>query len=199
MRRHGQRRRATGVTEFAVGDEVVAMVDRSFATWVVAPVSLTVRKPAAMSFAAAATVPVTFLTAQYALRDLAGIKRGDRVLIHAVTGGVGMAALQLALRAGAEVFGTAGTPAKRELARRLGAHHVGDSRSLSFAEDFRRASGGAGMDIVLNSLAGDFIPASLGLLRAGGHFIEIGKTGIWDAARVAASLSGPPLPPAVSR
>ena len=179
-----------GVTEFAVGDDVVAMVDRCFATWVVAPVALTVRKPATMSFAAATAVPVTFLTAQYALRDLAGIKRGDRVLIHAVTGGVGMAALQLALRAGAEVFGTAGTPAKRALARRLGAHHVGDSRSLSFVEAFQNASGGVGMDIVLNSLAGDFIPASLNLLRRGGHFVEIGKSGIWDAARVQQEYPG---------
>lgn len=179
-----------GVDELAVGDEVVAMIDRSFATWVLAPAVFTVRKPATMSFAEAATVPVTFLTAQYALRDLGRIKRGDRVLIHAVTGGVGMAALQLALRAGAEVFGTAGTPAKRALARRLGAHHVADSRSLSFAADVLRASGGQGVDIVLNSLAADFIPESLRLLRPGGHFIEIGKTGIWDAARVAQEFPG---------
>jgi acyl transferase domain-containing protein/NAD(P)-dependent dehydrogenase (short-subunit alcohol dehydrogenase family)/aryl carrier-like protein len=179
-----------GVDEFAVGDEVVSMVDRSFATWVLAPAALTVRKPDSMSFADAATVPVTFLTAQYALRDLARIKLGDRVLIHAITGGVGMAALQIALRAGAEVFGTAGTPAKRALARHLGAHHVSDSRSLSFAADVRSASGGEGVDIVLNSLAADFIPESLRLLRPGGHFIEIGKTGIWDAARVAREFPG---------
>jgi NADPH:quinone reductase-like Zn-dependent oxidoreductase/NAD(P)-dependent dehydrogenase (short-subunit alcohol dehydrogenase family) len=166
------------------------MVDKSFATWAVAPAVMTMHKPREMDFAAAATVPVTFLTAQYALRDLAGIKRGDHVLIHAVTGGVGMAALQLALRAGAEVFGTAGSPAKRALALRLGAHHVGDSRSLSFAEDFRKAGGGQGMDIVLNSLAGDFIPESLALLRQGGHFIEIGKTGIWDHAKVAEVYPG---------
>ncbi|MBL8348625.1 MAG: type I polyketide synthase [Rubrivivax sp.] len=189
-----------GVTEFAVGDEVVSMVDKSFATWAVAPVVMTVKKPREMEFAEAATVPVTFLTALHALRDLAGLKRGDRVLIHAVTGGVGMAALQLALRAGAEVYGTAGTPAKRALAKRLGAHHVGDSRSLSFAADFRHAMGNAraggnaqeaqGMDIVLNSLAGEFIPESLALLRPGGHFIEIGKTGIWNPAKVAEAYPG---------
>ena len=112
------------------------------------------------------------------------------MLIHAVTGGVGMAALQLALRAGAEVFGTAGSPAKRALALALGAHHVADSRSLSFADDVMRATGGEGVDIVLNSLAGDFIPESLRLLRRGGRFIEIGKTGIWDAARVAQEFPG---------
>ena len=81
-----------GVESLEVGDDVVAMVDRSFANWVLAPESLTVRKPASLTYAEAATIPVTFLTAQYALRDLARIKKGDRVLVPAVTGGVGMAA-----------------------------------------------------------------------------------------------------------
>jgi len=179
-----------GVDDLQVGDEVIAMVDRSFATWVLAPASLTVRKPPQMSFAEAATIPVTFLTAEYALKHLAGMKKGDRVLLHAVTGGVGMAAAQLAKRAGAEVFGTAGSPAKRALAQRLGVQHVADSRSLGFVGDVDRDTGGEGVDIVLNSLAGDFIPASLGLLKPGGHFIEIGKTGIWDADRVADEFPG---------
>lgn len=179
-----------GVTGFRPGDEVVSMVDRSFATWVIAPAALTVRKPASLTHVEAATVPVAFLTAQYALRDLAHIGKGDRVLIHAITGGVGMAALQLALQAGAEVYGTAGTPAKRALARSLGAHHVADSRSPSFEADVREATGGKGVDIVLNSLAGDFIPASLRLLSPGGHFIEIGKTAIWDTARVSQEFPG---------
>lgn len=178
------------VTDLRVGDEVIAMVDRSFATWVIAPAALTVHKPPCMSFAEAATIPVTFLTAEYALKHLGGMKKGDRVLIHAVTGGVGMAALQLARRAGAEVFGTAGSPAKRALALELGAHHIADSRSLSFAPDVVRDSAGQGVDIVLNSLAGDFIPESLRLLRPGGHFIEIGKTGIWDAAQVGRTFPG---------
>ena len=180
----------SGVDDLQVGDEVIAMVDRSFATWVLAPASLTVRKPPQMSFAEAATIPVTFLTAEYALKHLAGIKKGDRVLLHAVTGGVGMAAAQLAKRAGAEIFGTAGTPHKRALAQRLGVQHVADSRSLSFVDDVLRDTNGDGVDIVLNSLAGDFIPASLRLLKPGGHFIEIGKTGIWDAARVADEFPG---------
>jgi len=179
-----------GVDDLAVGDEVIAMVDRSFATWVIAPASLTVLKPPQMSFAEAATIPVTFLTAEYALKHLAQMKKGDRVLLHAVTGGVGMAAAQLARRAGAEIFGTAGSPAKRALAQRLGVQHVADSRSLSFADDVMRDTGGAGVDIVLNSLAGDFIPASLRMLKPGGHFIEIGKTGIWDTAKVAEEFPG---------
>ncbi|HEY9226744.1 MAG TPA: SDR family NAD(P)-dependent oxidoreductase, partial [Gemmatimonadaceae bacterium] len=179
-----------GVNDLAVGDEVIAMVDRSFATYVIAPANLTVRKPKNLSFAEAATIPVTFLTAQYALHALGRMAPGDRVLIHAATGGVGMAAMQLAKRAGAEIFGTAGNPVKRELARTLGADHVADSRSLSFADDVMQATNGQGVDIVLNSLAGDFIPKSLGVLRRGGRFIEIGKTDIWDATRVAAEYPG---------
>ena len=127
-----------GVDGFAVGDEVVTMIDRSFATFVVAPVTVTVHKPASLTFAEAATIPVTFLTAEFALSHLGHMKTGDRVLIHAATGGVGMAAMQLARRAGAEIFATAGSPAKRALARSLGAHHVGDSRSTSFVEEFAR-------------------------------------------------------------
>ena len=179
-----------GVTRLRVGDEAIAMIDRSFATYVVAPEALTVRKPAQLSFVDAATIPVTFLTAAYALRTLGRIRKGDRVLIHAATGGVGMAAVQIARAAGAEIIGTAGTPAKRELARSLGVHHVADSRSLSFEADVQRATGGQGVDIVLNSLAGDFIPASLRVLRSGGRFIEIGKTGIWNAAQVAGKFPG---------
>jgi NADPH:quinone reductase-like Zn-dependent oxidoreductase/aryl carrier-like protein/phage tail protein X len=178
------------VTDFAVGDEVVSMIDASFATYVVAPAELTVRKPANLSFVEAATIPVTFLTVEYALAHLARVRPGERVLVHAATGGVGMAALQLARRMGAEIFATAGTPAKRELALALGAHHVSDSRSLAFVDDVRRDSRGEGVDVVLNSLAGEFIPGSLDLLRAGGRFVEIGKTGIWDEAAVAKSFPG---------
>jgi acyl transferase domain-containing protein len=178
------------VDDFQVGDEVIAMVNRSFATWVNAPASMTVLKPRRLTFAEAATIPVTFLTAQYSLQQLGRIRKGHRVLLHAVTGGVGMAGTQLALRAGAEVFGTAGSPAKKALARALGVHHVSDSRSLSFVEDVMRDTNGEGVDIVINSLAGDFIPATLGLVRRGGHFIEIGKTGIWDPELVAKEYPG---------
>lgn len=179
-----------GVDMFNVGDDVVAMINHSFASYVVAPQAMCVRKPAYLSHQAAATVPITFLTADYALRSLSGLKPGDRVLIHAVTGGVGMAATQIALKAGATVYGTAGSPAKRALATSMGVHHVSDSRSLSFVEDFQRATKGEGVDIVLNSLAGDFIPASLSLVRDGGSFVEIGKTDIWDAASVAKAYPG---------
>lgn len=179
-----------GVTEFAMGDDVVAMVDRSFATYCVAPVVMCVRKPPRLTHQEAATVPVTFLTADHALHSLANIKAGDRVLVHAVTGGVGMAATQIALRAGAIVYGTAGTAAKRALAKRLGVSLASDSRSLTFVDDILRETNGEGVDIVVNSLSGRFIPASLGLVRQGGTFVEIGKTDIWNAEMVAENYPG---------
>src|SRR5690606_17945725 len=111
-------------------------------------------------------------------------RAGQSVLIHAAAGGVGMAALQLAKRAGLTVYATAGSAYKRALVRELGAAAVFDSRSTDFAERLLEATDGRGVDLVLNSLAGDFIPASLRVLAAGGQLLELGKTGIWDQVRV---------------
>ena len=116
----------------------------------------------------AAGLPVAFLTAYYGLHRLARLRRGERVLIHAAAGGVGLAAVQLVQRQGAEVFATAGSPAKRELLRKMGVQHVMDSRSLAFADQILEATNGEGVHVVLNSLAGDFIPASIRTLAAGG-------------------------------
>src|SRR5581483_3003802 len=102
------------------------------------------------------------------------------------TGGVGLAAVQIAQRAGAEIFATAGSEEKRQYLHSLGIAHVMDSRSSNFAADILGRTAGAGVDIVLNSLAGDMIPAGLATLARGGHFIEIGKTDIWTNQQVAA-------------
>ncbi|HMD83202.1 MAG TPA: SDR family NAD(P)-dependent oxidoreductase [Terriglobia bacterium] len=174
-----------GVESFEIGDEVIALAAGSFSTLVTTPAELVVQKPAGLSYDEAATIPVAFLTAYYALHHLARISPGDRVLIHAAAGGVGMAAVQLAQQAGAVIFATAGSSEKRNCLRLLGIPHVMNSRSLDFAEEVMERTGGQGVDIVLNSLAGEFIPKSLSLLRANGRFLEIGKTGIWDEGRVA--------------
>ncbi len=173
------------VRHVRVGDPVMGIAYGTFSRYVTAPAALAVRIPASLSYEEAATIPVTFLTALYGLQHLAGLKAGDRVLIHAAAGGVGMAAVQLALRAGAEVFGTAGSDAKREFLARLGVQHRLNSRTLDFAEQIMAHTGG--VDIVLNSLTGDFIPASLSALASGGHFLEIGKAGIWDAEQMRAA------------
>jgi acyl transferase domain-containing protein/acyl carrier protein len=172
------------VDDFNIGDEVIAFVEGAMASHAIADARLTWRKPTQSSFEQAATLPIAFLTATYCLHELGCMKRGDRVLIHGAAGGVGMAAVQLARRAGAEIFGTAGTPDKRELIESLGVDHTLDSRSLDFADRIMELTDGQGVDLVLNSLAGEFIPQSLRVTRNGGRFVEIGRTDIWTAEQV---------------
>jgi len=174
-----------GVTGFQPGDAVMAVAPGCFSTYATTSAEFVTLKPANLSFEEAAAIPIAFLTADYTLNHLAGISRGERVLIHAAAGGVGLAAVQLAQAAGAEVFGTAGSPEKRMLLESLGVSNVMNSRSLEFAEQLMERTSGNGVDIVLNSLAGEFIPQSLGVLRPGGRFLEIGKTGTWSNSRVA--------------
>jgi NADPH:quinone reductase-like Zn-dependent oxidoreductase len=166
------------------GDRVVAITPRGFCSRVDAPALLAVRVPDGIPSGAAATIPIAFLTADWALNELAHMRAGERVLIHAGAGGVGMAAVQLAARAGAEIHATVGSRRKREVLRRMGVRHIYDSRSLSFRDEILHNTNGEGVHIVLNSLADDFIPASLDVLRQDGRFLEIGKTGVWDAERV---------------
>src|SRR4029077_17966786 len=130
------------------------------AAYVITDARAVVRKPAGLGWAEAATIPITFLTAYYGVHRLAGLQKGERVLIHAAAGGVGLAAVQLALRAGAEIFATAGTPEKRAYLKSLGVSHVMDSRSLDFAGEIMDTTDGRGVDLVLNCLAGDFIEKS---------------------------------------
>ena len=164
-----------GVEGLKVGDEVLAGAPACFGSFVTTKPSLVVPKPAHLSFEEAATIPIAFLTAYYALHRLGRLGEGERVLIHAAAGGVGLAAVQLAQQVGAEIFATAGTPEKREFLRSLGIRYVMDSRTLDFADEVMEYTDGEGVDVVLNSLAGDFIPKSLSTLRAGGRFLEIGK------------------------
>src|SRR5690606_6724097 len=173
-----------GVTGFEPGDDVVAIAPGGFASFAVARAALTARRPASLDPAAAAGVPIAYLTAHYALNHVARIAAGERILIHAAAGGVGLAAVRLAQRAGAEVFATAGSPERRGLLRRLGVVHVMDSRTLDFAGQVLEATGGRGVDVVLSSLAGEFIPRSVEALAEDGRFLEIGKRGIWTAEQV---------------
>ena len=167
-----------GVDRFQVGDRVIALAADCFRPHVTTQAEFVCKLPEGLSLEAAAGLPVVFLTAGYALHQLARIQPGERVLIHAAAGGVGLAAIQMAQLAGAEVFATAGSPLKRDYLRTLGVQQVFDSRSLSFVDDIQRVTKDQGIDVVLNSLAGAAIPASLSLLRAGGRFVEIGKRDI---------------------
>ena len=174
----------TGVTEVAPNDAVIAFAPASFANRVRTRALAVTRKPSAWSFAAAATVPTAFFTAYYALHELARLREGERVLIHGAAGGVGIAAIQLAKYLGAEVFATAGTQEKRDFVHLLGADHVFDSRSLAFADEVLNVTGGVGIDVILNSLAGDAISRNLRLLRPFGRMLELGKRDFYENSRV---------------
>lgn len=170
----------TGVQGLSPGQRVVGLGFGCHASFITTRAELVMPAPEGLSDLEAATLPIVFLTAWYSLVHIGRLQRGQRVLIHAGAGGVGLAAIQIAQHLGAEVYATAGTPEKRELLRSLGVLHVADSRSLEFAAEIRQATGGEGVDVVLNSLAGEFIPRSLDLLRPYGRFVEIGKRDYYE-------------------
>ncbi|MEV7094005.1 type I polyketide synthase [Amycolatopsis sp. NPDC051045] len=172
---------APDVAGLAVGDRVFGLFTGAFGPSAVTDARLLVPVPAGWTFAEAASVPVAFVTAYYALFDLGGLAAGQSVLVHAAAGGVGMAAVQLARWKGAEVFATA-SPAKQDAVRALGVTHIASSRDLGFAGQFRAATHGRGVHVVLNSLTGSFVDASLDLLPPGGRFLEMGKTDLRDPA-----------------
>ncbi|MGQ4406262.1 type I polyketide synthase [Streptomyces hayashii] len=175
-----------GVRRFAPGDRVFGVVAGGFGPLAVADHRQLARVPRDWTHARAASVPIVFLTALYGLTDLAALRPGEAVLVHAGTGGVGMAAIQLARHLGAEVYATAG-PAKWDTLRELGLDddHIASSRDTDFAAKFLATSGGRGMDVVLNSLAGEFVDASLALLPRGGRFLEMGKSDIRHSETIA--------------
>nr|KAG5704186.1 hypothetical protein BaRGS_009716 [Batillaria attramentaria] len=148
--------------------------------------------PDGWSLADAATVPVVYSTAYYALVIRGRIRRGDRVLIHSGSGGVGQAAISIALRAGCEVFTTVGSREKREILKsifpQLKDDHFGNSRDLTFESHFLRVTRGKGMDVVLNSLAEEKLQASLRLLAQHGRFLEIGKFDLSNNTALGMSL-----------
>ncbi|HWX45365.1 MAG TPA: SDR family NAD(P)-dependent oxidoreductase, partial [Solirubrobacteraceae bacterium] len=176
---------------FAPGDRVMGLLDGAFGPLAVADHRLLARMPDGWSFVRAAATPIAFLTAYYALVDLAECKAGERLLVHAAAGGVGMAAVQLAGQLGVELFATA-SPAKWGVLEALGLdeERIASSRELGFREQFLRATDGRGVDVVLNSLAGEFVDASLELLPGGGRFVEMGKTDVRAAAGVAVAHPG---------
>ncbi|MFD8413160.1 SDR family NAD(P)-dependent oxidoreductase [Streptomyces sp. NPDC059650] len=179
------------VTHLRPGDRAMGLALGAFGTEVRGDGHLMTKLPDALTFEEGATIPLAFLTAYYALTDLGGIRPGEKLLVHAAAGGVGMAAVQLAHHLGAEVYGTA-SQGKWDALRALGLpdRRIASSRDTGFEEKWLTATGGAGFDAVLNSLAGEFTDASLRLLPRGGRFLEMGKTDIRDADRVAAAHPG---------
>ncbi|WUH90881.1 type I polyketide synthase [Streptomyces sp. NBC_00433] len=166
---------APGESGLKVGDRVLGYWPDRAGSVVIADRRLVARIPAGWSFAQAASVPVAYMTALHGLRDVGGVRPGERVLVHAAAGGVGVAAVHVAKWLGAEVFGTA-SPGKWPVLRGLGLddHHIASSRTAEFADRFGT------VDVVLNSLTGELLDASLQLLDSNGRFVEMGKTDLRD-------------------
>ncbi|WP_019548883.1 type I polyketide synthase [Streptomyces sulphureus] len=173
-----------GVTGVGVGDRVVAVAFHSFASHVVTRQELVVPLPDGLDPVAAAALPTAYGTAWYGLMEAGRLKPDDRVLIHTASGGVGLAAVSVALTHGARVYATAGSEAKRRFLRDLGVERVMDSRSLTWADELREATEGRGVDIVLNTLPGAALRLGLESLAPGGRFIELGKRDINDDHRL---------------
>lgn len=173
----------SNVTDLKVGDRVVTFAANAFSSDVIVDARFAARIPDDVATEAAATLPVAFLTAHYALTHLARLQEGETVLIHGGAGGVGLAAIQIAKVRGAKIIATAGSPDRRALLRDLGVDHVFDSRSLSFVEDVSRVS--QGVDVVLNSLAGEAMARSIDCLKPFGRFLELGKRDYYQNTHIA--------------
>nr|MDT0662023.1 type I polyketide synthase [Micromonospora sp. DSM 115978] len=175
---------APGTADVKLGDRVMGVFDGAFGPVAVADARTVTAIPDGWSFRQAATVPVAYLTAWYALVELAGLRAGESVLVHAATGGVGMAAVRIARLIGAEVYATA-APGKHPVLAELGVDeaHRASSRDLGFEATVLAATGGRGVDVVLNSLAGEYTDASLRLMVDGGRFVDLGRTDIRDPDR----------------
>lgn len=172
------------VTDYRPGDRVVGFGPASFGDRALTRASAISLIPGGFSFEAAATIPSTFFTVYYALHHLARLEAGEKILIHGAAGGVGIAAIQYAQWAGAEIHATAGSNEKRDFLRMTGVTHVYDSRSLSFSDEILAATAGKGVDIVLNSLAGEAINRNLQVLRPFGRFLELGKRDFYENTRI---------------
>ena len=182
------------VTDHQVGDHVGGFSKSGcWASFVTCDARAAVTLPPGLTDELAAAVTSAHTTAWYGLHDQARISAGDKVLIHSATGGVGQAAIAIARAAGAEIFATAGSPARRELLRGMGIEHVYDSRSIEFADLIRRDTDGYGVDIVLNSLTGAAQRAGFELLALDGRFVEIGKRDVYTQ-HAAGAVSLPPQP-----
>ena len=173
-----------GVRDVVPGERVVAFGRACFARHVTTPASAAARVPEGLSFEAAATIASTFFTAYYAIHELARLKPGERILVHGAAGGVGIATIQLARHVGAEIYATAGSDEKRDFLRLMGVDRIFDSRSLAFADEVLAATAGEGVDVILNSLAGEAINRNLGILKPFGRLLELGKRDFYENTRI---------------
>lgn len=174
-------------TDLQPGDRVCAVAFDCFKTFARSDARTVVKIPDSVSFTEAAALPVTFVTAHYSLMVAGRLQRGDRVLIHAAAGGTGQSAIQIAQYYGAEVFATVGSQSKKQFLMDeygIPEDHIFYSRDTSFAKGVMRATSNRGMDIILNSLAGEGLTESWACMASFGRFVEIGKRDIHSHSRL---------------
>ncbi len=174
----------SNVNGFSVGDKVLGFAPSSFSNRIITQANTITLIPANISYEAAATIPSTFFTVYYSLHYLARLQPGEKVLIHGATGGVGLAAIQIAKWIGAEIYATVGSEEKRDFLRLLGIDHIYDSRSLGFADEIMEQTQGEGIDVVLNSLAGEAINRNFQVLKPFGRFLELGKRDFYENTKI---------------
>jgi NADPH:quinone reductase-like Zn-dependent oxidoreductase len=175
------------VTDLSIGDRVCAMSEGAYSTYTRCLATSVQNISNSLSFEEASTIPVIYCTAYYSLFDLGRLTKGESVLIHAAAGGVGQAAIILCQMMGAEIFTTVGSAAKKEFIMReygIPEDRIFYSRNTSFAKAIKRATSGQGVDLVLNSLAGDQLRETWDSLAHFGRFIEIGKRDIVGNTRL---------------
>ena len=173
--------------DFKVGDRVCAISPGCVANTIRCSSTNAVCVPDDMSFEVAATLPIAYCTAYYSLLNLGRLTKNETILIHAGAGGVGQAAVGLALSVRADVFATVGSASKKTfLMEKFGLQedHIFYSRDTSFKAGIMRMTNNRGVDVVLNSLAGDALHATLECLTTFGRFIEIGKRDIIENTRL---------------
>ncbi|WLQ16389.1 type I polyketide synthase [Hahella aquimaris] len=176
------------VTRVRVGDRVMCAGHSCLAEHVIMPERVVAPIPPVLGYQLAAGVPVAFTTAWIALRHAANLKRGERILIHSAAGGVGMAAMQIALHLGAEVWVTAGSEEKRNLLMSMGAKGAANSRTREFGEAFRHQLGDRPFQVILNALAGELLEESVSLLAPQGRFLELGLRDILQDWKLGLSI-----------
>ena len=174
----------SNIKDFSVGDKVLGFASSSFSNRIISQANTITHIPGNISYEAAATIPSTFFTVYYSLHHLASLQPGEKVLIHGATGGVGLAAIQIAKWIGAEIYATVGSAEKRDFLKLLGINHIYDSRSLSFADEIMAQTQGTGIDVVLNSLAGEAINRNFQVLKPFGRFLELGKRDFYENTKI---------------
>jgi NADPH:quinone reductase-like Zn-dependent oxidoreductase len=180
-------RTGASVTSLKPGDRVFGIIPGNMGNYLRSQASVISKIPDGVSTEGAASMPVVYLTAIYALEHIARLRRGESILIQSATGGLGMAAIQIAKHLGADVYATVGTDEKRKvLSEEFGIppNRIFNSRKLSAVDDILQATGQKGLDVILSSTGGDSMHETWRCIAPLGRFIDVGRTDVLGGGRL---------------